>query len=147
MIPRFKPQYDITDWVAALKPTSGNITRYEKEFASKFGRNYGVMFSHGRTGIYALLNVWGLKEAEIICPAYTCVVVPNAIVLSGNIPVFVDCEENGFNMDLAGIRKAITHKTRVIIPTHLFGYPMDVEAVLRLPLEREKNLRPESAGR
>jgi len=137
MIPRFKPQYDITDWIAALKPTSGNITRYEHEFAVKFGRKYGVMFSYGRTGIYALLNVWGLKEAEIICPAYTCVVVPNAIVLSGNIPVFVDCEDGGFNMSLTGIREAITEKTRVIIPTHLFGYPMDVETIQEIVEEAE----------
>jgi len=138
MIPRFKPQYDLDDWLAALIPTRGNIPRYEAAFAKKFGCTNGVMFAHGRSGIYALLKVWKLENAEVICPAYTCVVVPNAIVLSGNVPVFVDCAEGEFNMDIEGIRQVITEKTRVIIPTHLFGYAMDVHAVDALAREAEE---------
>ena len=138
MIPRFKPQYGLDDWLAALIPTHGNIPRYEAAFAKKFGGKHGVMFAHGRSGIYALLKVWQLEGAEVICPAYTCVVVPNAIVLSGNVPVFVDCAEGEFNTDIEGIRQAMTEKTRVIIPTHLFGYAMDVHAVDELAREAEK---------
>jgi dTDP-4-amino-4,6-dideoxygalactose transaminase len=137
MIPRFKPSYDRSEWLAAIKPTKGNVPGYEKAFAQKFGCEYGVMFAHGRTGIYALMKVWGLQDAEVICPAYTCVVVPNAIVLSNNRPVFVDCEDGKFNMSLEGIRQAITSKTRVIIPTHLFGYPMDVDRLQKIVSEAE----------
>ena len=130
MIPRFKPRYGWAEWKAAFTFWSrGNIPKYEKTFAEKFKCEHGVMFPHGRTGIFALLKVWELEQAEVICPAYTCVVVPHAIVLSGNIPVFVDCEEGSFNMSLGGISRAVTEKTRVIIPTHLFGYPMDVHTV------------------
>ena len=130
MIPRFKPRYGWAEWKAAFTFWSrGNIPKYEKTFAEKFKCEHGVMFPHGRTGIFALLKVWELEQAEVICPAYTCVVVPHAIVLSGNIPVFVDCEEGSFNMSLEGISRAVTEKTRVIIPTHLFGYPMDVHTV------------------
>jgi dTDP-4-amino-4,6-dideoxygalactose transaminase len=137
MIPRFKPKYDLSEWLAAIKPTKGNIPKYEKAFSKKFGCEYGVMFAHGRTGIYALLKVWGLQGAEVICPAYTCVVVPNAIVLSNNQPVFVDCEDGAFNMSLDGIRQVITSKTRVIIPTHLFGYPMDLDRLQQIVSEAE----------
>jgi len=84
------------------------------------------MFQHGRTGLYALLKVWGFENDEVICPAYTCVVVPNAIVLSRNIPIFIDSAKKGFNMDLELLRSSITEKTKAIIVTHLFGYPMDV---------------------
>ncbi|MFC1525506.1 DegT/DnrJ/EryC1/StrS family aminotransferase [Candidatus Latescibacterota bacterium] len=121
-----------------MTPSRGNIPRYEAAFSSKFGCSEGVMFSHGRSGIYALLKVWGLKDTEVICPAYTCVVVPHAIVLSGNIPVFVDCEDGGFNADLDGIAQAVTEKTRVIIPTHLFGYAMDVHAVEAIARDAEE---------
>jgi len=127
LIPRLKPNYDITDWLAALNIFQRNsIDSYEKEYAAKFENKFGVMYQHGRTGIYALLKIWGLNDDEVICPAYTCVVVPNAIVLSGNVPVFVDSASGSFNMDLDLLEKSISDKTRAIIVTHLFGYPMDV---------------------
>lgn len=129
LIPRFKPFYDHREFFAALNPWSGGIEEYERQFAGKFGRDHGVMFPYGRSGQFALFKVWGLKDIEIICPAYTCVVVAHAIVLSGNIPVFVDCEEGSFNMSYDGIEKAITAKTRAIMVTHLFGYPMDVHRI------------------
>lgn len=127
LISRLKPIYTLRDWIAAINIFSKNpIKRYENGFSKKFENDYGVMFQHGRTGLYALLKVWGLDNDEIICPAYTCVVVPNAIVLSGNIPVFVDCACDSFNMDIQLLEEAITEKTRAIVVTHLFGYPMNV---------------------
>jgi len=128
LVPRLKPYYSLSDWIAVLNIFKKEpIETFEREFAKKFENRYGVMFAHGRTGIYALLKIWELENAEVICPAYTCVVVPNAIVLSGNIPVFVDCAKNSWNMDLNLLEKSITKNTRCIIATHIFGYPMDVE--------------------
>lgn len=130
MIARFKPQYGWPEWRAALAlARRGAVPAYEREFAAKFGCSEAVMFAHGRSGLYGLLKVWGLEGAEIVCPAYTCVVVPNAIVLSGNVPTFVDCAPGSWNMDLELLRAAVTERTRAIVATHLFGYPMDVEAV------------------
>jgi dTDP-4-amino-4,6-dideoxygalactose transaminase len=138
LIPRLKPCFDHKELLAALIPTSGNIEKFENEFAGRFECSYGIMFSHGRSGLYALLKIWGLNDAEVVVPAYTCVVVPHAVVLSGNAPAFVDCAKGSFNMDLDGVRKAITPKTRVVIPTHLFGYPMDVKAIEVIVQEAEE---------
>jgi dTDP-4-amino-4,6-dideoxygalactose transaminase len=131
LIPRLKPKYGFKEWCALFNffDREKTIPSYESQFAGEFECAHATMFTHGRSGLYALFKVWGLNDDEVICPAYTCVVVPNAIVLSGNIPVFVDCQEGGFNMSLEGIEKAITPKTRAIVATHLFGYPMDVHAV------------------
>ena len=129
MYSRLRPALSFSDFIAAVIPSRGKINEFEELFAKKFNNNFGVMFSHGRSGLYALLKIWGLNKDEVICPAYTCVVVPHAIVLSGNIPVFVDCAEQSWNMDYDGIRNAISEKTRAIIVTHLFGYPMDLEKV------------------
>ena len=137
MIPRFKPQYNWREGIAAVTPKNGQVARFEEAFAQKFGCAEAVMFAHGRSGLYALLKLWQLSNVEVICPAYTCVVVPNAIVLSGNFPVFIDCAENSFNMDLELVRDAITSKTRVIIATHLFGYAMDVEAIDEIARDAE----------
>ena len=129
MMPRFKPYFNSKEFWAALGFSRGSIDRFEKAFAEKFECNYGTMFPYGRSGLYSILKSCRLKDSEIICPAYTCVVVPNAIVLSGNIPVFVDCEKGSFNMSCDSIDRSITGKTRAIIVTHLFGYPMDVHRI------------------
>ena len=115
-------------WKASI-PGKGNVEKYESSFASKFENRFAAMFSHGRTALYALFKVWGLEDDEIICPAYTCVVVQHAIVLSGNIPVFVDAAKDSFNMDIDLLEKAIHEKTKAIVVTHLFGYPMDVKRI------------------
>jgi dTDP-4-amino-4,6-dideoxygalactose transaminase len=129
LIPRLRPFFNHRELIAALTPTSGNIERFERNFAKKFECSHGIMFPHGRSGLYSLFKVWNLEGIEVVLPAYTCVVVAHAVVLSGNIPIFVDCSQGSFNMDMGGLRKVITERTRVIIPTHLFGYPMDVNAV------------------
>ena len=138
LVPRFKPDYDLRDIVAALTLSKGKVGQFESEFAKKFEAKYAVMLSYGRSGLYSLFSVWHLNKAEIICPAYTCTVVADAIILSGNIPVFVDCEKNSFNMDCDGIKDAITEKTRCIVATHLFGYPMDVKKVEQIAIEAGK---------
>ena len=127
LIPRLKPWIGGREIRAAMGGRKGVIPEFEKAFAEKFDTNHGVMFSHGRAGLHAFFKAMGLDQAEVICPAYTCVVVQHAIVLSGNIPVFVDCAEGSFNMDLDLLEKEITAETRTVVVTHLFGYPMDVE--------------------
>jgi len=128
MIPRLKPTIGIKELVAALRPARrDDVERFEQDFALLMGQKYGLAFPYGRTGMMLLFEALGLKDQEIICPAYTCVVVPHSIVYSGNTPVFVDCEQGGFNMDLGKAEKAITEKTGAIISTSLFGYPVDLD--------------------
>ncbi len=141
MYSRFKPQYNYKEIISALFPSSRVVKKYEDQFAQKFQRPYAVMFNYGRSALYSLFKVWNLQNAEIICPAYTCVVVPHAIVLSQNIPVFVDSQDDHFNMSLEGIRNAITPKTRAIIVTHIFGYPVDVESVERIVSQAEQKFK------
>jgi perosamine synthetase len=128
MIPRLKPTIGIKELVAALRPPHrDDVERFERSFAKLMGQKYSLAFPYGRTGMMLLFEALGLKNKEIICPAYTCVVVPHSIVYSGNTPVFVDCEQGGFNMDLGKAEKAITEKTGAIIATSLFGYPVDLD--------------------
>ena len=62
------------------------------------GKKHAIFFPYGRTGLLFLLEALGISDQEIICPAYTCVVVPHAIVLSRNEPVFVDSNPDTFNL-------------------------------------------------
>jgi perosamine synthetase len=113
---------------AALRlPRKDDVLRFEKKFAQLMDQEYALAFPYGRTGLMLLLESLGLKDKEIICPAYTCVVVPHAIVYSGNTPVFVDCASGDFNMNLDQVERVVTKNTGAIIATSLFGYPVNLD--------------------
>ena len=128
MIPRLKPTIGAKELVAAFHPPRrDDVERFEWSFAELMGQKHALAFPYGRTGLMLLLEALGLDDKEIICPAYTCVVVPHAIIYSGNKPVFIDCEADGFNMDLNIAEQAINEKTGAIIATSLFGYPVNLD--------------------
>lgn len=128
MIPRFKPSLGWGELIAAFRfSRKDDVQRFEQAFAKKMQQRHAIAFPYGRTGLMLLLEAMGLKGREIICPAYTCVVVPHAIVFSGNEPVFIDCNEGDFNMDIDKASKTITDKTGAIIATSIFGYPADLD--------------------
>ena len=130
MIPRLKPTIGARELVAALHPPRRNdVEQFEQSFARLMGQKHALAFPYGRTGLMLLLEALGLDDKEIICPAYTCVVVPHAITYSGNKPVFIDCEADGFNMDLNIAEQAINEKTGAIIATSLFGYPVNLDCL------------------
>lgn len=128
MIPRLKPQLGGREIAAALSvPRADDVSRFERAFAELMGQPEAIAFPYGRTGLIVLLEALGIANGEIICPAYTCVVVPHAIVRSGSEPVFVDSRADEFNMDLDLAEAAITPNTRAIVATSLFGYPVDLD--------------------
>ncbi|MBN1134501.1 MAG: DegT/DnrJ/EryC1/StrS family aminotransferase [Methanosarcinaceae archaeon] len=128
MIPRLKPAIGARELAAAFHPPRrDDVERFERSFAELMGQKHALAFPYGRTGLMLLLEALGLDDKEIICPAYTCVVVPHAITYSGNKPVFIDCEVVGFNMDLNIAKQAISEKTGAIIATSLFGYPVNLD--------------------
>jgi len=128
MIPRFKPSLGFEELRAAFSwQRKEDVTNFEKAFAELMGQNFALAFPYGRTGLIILLEALAISGKEIICPAYTCVVVPHAIVYSGNTPVFVDCKSGEFNMDLDQAEKKITQNTGAFIATSLFGYPVDLD--------------------
>ena len=136
MIPRFKPSLGWREFLAIALPTRrDDVQSFEQSFASLMGQKHAIACPYGRTGLWLLLQALGLSGKEIICPAYTCVVVPHAIVHSGNEPVFIDSQEFDFNMNLALVRDAINEKTGAIVATSIFGYPVDLDKLNRLRRE------------
>lgn len=128
MIPRFKPNLDLKELKEVLHWSSMNdVKDFEERFAEFTGQRRALAFPYGRTGLLLMLRAFNFQDKEIICPAYTCVVVAHAITLSGNTPVFVDSSPEDFNMNLDLVERAITPRTAAIIPTSLFGTPVDLE--------------------
>ena len=139
MIPRLKPAFDGDELAAALRQPSGtDVRQFERAFAAKFEVTDAVAFPYGRSALKMFLEAVGLKDAEVIAPSYTCVVVQHAVVLSGNIPVFVDNTMTDYNMDLDQVAAAMTPKTGAIVATHLFGFPLDIVRLRAIVAEAEQ---------
>lgn len=140
MIPRFKPSISYSNIFKAMFYRADNVVeKFEKKFAKLAEQKFSVAFPYGRTALLALLSVLNIKNKRIICPAYTCVVVAHAIIKSGNIPVFVDCEKNGYNMDLSQLENLIDDNTAAIIATSIFGIPINLD-VLKSIKNKYKNI-------
>ena len=128
MIPRFSPDYRWSDLARCLAPSSKHaVTRLEGQIAAKAEHSSAVAFRYGRSGLYCLLKAIGAQNKKVILPAYTCVVVANAIVLSGNIPIFLDNEPQQFQPAPFRYLEAIDDETVMIVPTHLFGLAQETK--------------------
>lgn len=130
MIPRLKADLGLSEIVKALKFWGkDSVSVFEAEFAELMGQSQAVAFPYGRSGLVTLLQAFGMQGKEIICPAYTCVVVPHAISTAGCEPVFIDSSVSNFNMDWELVDAAITENTGAVIATSIFGHAVDLDAV------------------
>lgn len=130
MIPRFRPPVDsgvIFKVVQAARPDA--VRRYESAFAETVGMRHAIAFPYGRTAIRCFLESHGVSSREVICPAYSCVVVAHAVMASGNRPCFIDSTPDDPNMDLDAALAAVTDETGALIPTSLFGRPVDLDQI------------------
>jgi perosamine synthetase len=126
MIPRFKPDIGRGELMALARRNEGAVERFERAFAHAFNAKAAVAFPYGRSALWAFLQAVGVRDADVVMPAYTCSVVAHAISLSGNRPRFVDIRLGDYNMDLGRLVVAIGAETRAVVATHLFGYPLDL---------------------
>ena len=88
------------------------------------------VFWKGRVALFTILRAMGIKAGdEVIIPAYTCVVVPNAIIYLGAVPVYTEIDPGTYNMDIERLEAYITSKTRVIIAQNTYGLSPDIDAI------------------
>ncbi len=123
---------DISEVVKVLKSdfiTQGpKIQEFENRLADYCGSRYAVVLSSGTAALHAAYVALGLKEGEeIITSPVTFVATANAALYLGARPVFVDVESCTANIDVSLIEKAITTKTKIIVPVHYAGHPVNLE--------------------
>ena len=107
-----------------------NLKFYKSEIAKVIQCDPEKIFLYwkGRVALYVFLKSLDLKEGdEVIVPAFTCVVVPNAIIYAGLKPVYVDISSQTYNMDISLVEKAISNRTRVILIQNTFGLSSNIE--------------------
>jgi len=127
---RFVPTGDFT----LGKP----LTEFEKRFATLIGTKHAIGVNSGTDAIKLSLKALGIGHGdEVITTANTFVATVGAIAELGAIPVFVDCNDT-FCMNVDLLEKAITPKTKAIVPVHFTGYMTDMRKLM--PIAKKHNL-------
>ncbi|OGZ08557.1 MAG: hypothetical protein A3D65_04865 [Candidatus Lloydbacteria bacterium RIFCSPHIGHO2_02_FULL_50_13] len=109
------------------------LAKFETAFARYLGVKHVVGVHSGTDALYLALHALGVGVGdEVITVAHTATPTVSAIRLSGATPVFVDIDEQTFNMNVRQVERKITKKTKVILPVHLYGYPADMDAIMRV---------------
>ena len=104
---------------------------YRTELSKFLMGQYVELFWKGRVGLYALLKTCGVKAGdEVVIPAFTCVVVPSAVLYLGAKPVFVDIEKDSFSSSFSAISNVVTSNTKVIICQNTFGLSFELEEIV-----------------
>jgi dTDP-4-amino-4,6-dideoxygalactose transaminase len=106
------------------------VEKFEKAFAAYCGVNHCVAVTNGTAALQLTLQGLGVGSGdEVITVAHTFIATAEAINAAGARPVFVDIDPVSYTMDPAMLEKAITARTKAIIPVHLYGQPADMDAI------------------
>jgi len=115
------------------------IKELENEFKKYLGVKYAFAFNSGRSALIAILKSLELEpESEVLLQAFTCNAAVNPVIWSGYKPVYVDCDEDNFNIGAEDLKRKITPKSRVVMVQHTFGLPAEMEKIL--DITRQNNL-------
>jgi dTDP-4-amino-4,6-dideoxygalactose transaminase len=110
-----------------------DVSLFEREFASFCGAEFGVGLNSGTDALFLSLKAMGIKEGdEVIVPVFTFIATANAVTYTGAKPVFVDIDEKTYNIDPQKLEKAVTRRTKAIIPVHLFGQSADMDLIMAI---------------
>lgn len=150
MIPFAPPHIDdkiidaVTEVLRSGWITTGPKTKlFEKKITEYCGCKSTLCLNSATAGLEIMLRWFGVGEGdEVILPAYTYSATANVVIHVGAKPVFVDVRKDDFNIDVNEIAKAITEKTKVIMPVDFGGYPCDYDALNKLVEATRKNFRP-----
>jgi dTDP-4-amino-4,6-dideoxygalactose transaminase len=107
------------------------LEAFEKEFAAYCGTRHAIGVGSGLDALTLALQARGIGSGdEVITTANTFIATALAVSRVGATPVFVDCSESDFNLNPDALEKAITPRTRAVIPVHLYGQMASIDVIL-----------------
>jgi perosamine synthetase len=121
-------------WISSEGPF---VKRFEHEFADYINTGHGIAVSSGTAALETALYALGIEPGdEVIMPAFTIISCALACLRLGAIPVLVDIDPDIWTMDVSLVESRITKKTRVVMPVHIYGHPVNMDELFVL---KEKN--------
>lgn len=136
---KIKPEIDkniqeVIDSTAFIK--GGKVVDFQQNLEKYLGVKHVIPVGNGTDALQIALMALGLKAGdEVITPTFTFIATAEVVALLGLTPVVVDVDFDTFNISVERIKKAITPRTKAIVPVHLFGQNADMEAILALAKE------------
>jgi dTDP-4-amino-4,6-dideoxygalactose transaminase len=113
-----------------------DVHAFSDELATYLGVNHVIPCANGTDALQIAMMALDLKPGdEVITPSYTYIATTEVVGLLRLKPVFVDCENDTFNISPEAIRKAITPKTKAIVPVHLYGQSCNMEEIMEIANE------------
>ena len=110
-----------------------NVQAFEREAADYLGVAHALGCASGTDALHLALAALDIGPGdEVITSPFTFIATAEAIRYVGATPVFVDIDPRTFNLDLDAVERAITSRTRALLPVHLFGQPVDMERLRRI---------------
>lgn len=117
-------------WISSEGPF---VRRFEEGMAQRVGRRYGIAVCNGSLALDAAVAALRLGPGdEVIMPAFTIISCAAAVIRAGATPVLVDSDPQTWCMDVNRIEAKITRNTRAIMVVHIYGLPVDMDAVIGL---------------
>jgi dTDP-4-amino-4,6-dideoxygalactose transaminase len=112
------------------------VTDFQHNLEQYTGAKHVISVGNGTDALQIALMALGLKPGdEVITPTFTFIATAEVVALLGLTPVVVDVDWDTMNMDMEAVRRAITPKTKAIVPVHLFGQCVEMEALMNLAKE------------
>lgn len=121
-----------TNWIA---PLGANVDNFEIEIAKKVGSNYSAALVSGTSAIHLALKAAGIKKADkVFCSSLTFSATVNPILYEGAEPIFIDSENETWNMDPKALKKAFEKypDVKIVIVVHLYGQPAKMDEILNI---------------
>ena len=119
-----------TNWISS---TGKYVNLFERKFSEYIGVKHAITCSNGTVALHLALLALDIKNGdEVMCPTLTYIATANSILYVGAKPIFVDCQQDTWNIDPDKIEGKITKKTKAIIVVHLYGNACDMEAIIKI---------------
>ncbi len=129
---------EVIDSTAFVK--GGKVTEFQQNLEKYLGVRHVIPVGNGTDALQIALMALGLKPGdEVITPTFTFIATAEVVALLGLTPVVVDVDKDTFCIDLDSLRRAITPKTKAIVPVHLFGQNANMEELMAIA--KEHNLK------
>lgn len=109
------------------------IDRFERAVAEMTGARHAIAVCNGTVALHLAFHVLGLGPGdEVIVPSFTYIASVNTIAQTGATPVFVESRASDWLIDVDAVTRAITPRTKAIVPVHLYGHACDMPALMAL---------------
>jgi len=143
------PYFDLPGQIRAIRPEldaaiartldscafclGPEVAEFEREFAAYVGARHCVALNSGTSALHVAMRLLDLGPGdEVVTTPFTFIATSWAIVYTGARPVYVDIDDKTMNLDPGLLERAITPRTRAVMPVHLYGHPFDVDPILEI---------------